>query len=233
MTFISIIKQKIKNWFDNTLYYPGCLTRYAAPELMEKYEQILNKLGINFITLPEQEFCCGSPVIHAGYKPDFDMLVKKNKELFKKYSINKIITNCPACYFIFTKYYSPITVEHITQTIWINKNKLKIKKYDEISYHDPCHLGRHSNIYDEPRKILEKLGFTVVELEDNKQRSLCCGAGAGLKANNPDLANKIAKKRLLQCKTKKLVTPCPLCYKHLKENAKEIEVFELSEVIEI
>lgn len=213
----------------NVLYYPGCLTHFAAKDLEENYKKILSKIGIDFIMIPEF-VCCGSPALNAGYKEDFEVLVKKNKELFKKYGVKKIITNCPGCYHIFKTYYD-INVEHITVTISKNLKKITTKKEGKISYHDPCHLGRKSNIYDEPRNILRHIGFEVVELEDNRENALCCGGGAGLKTNYPELASSIAKKRLSQAKTKKIITTCQLCYKHLKENAKDIEVYELSEVL--
>jgi Fe-S oxidoreductase len=215
--------------FGNTLYYAGCLTKFAAPELEENYKKILVKLGIDFITTPEFN-CCGSPVLNAGYEKDFKQLVNKNREIFNKYSIKRIITNCPACYNILKEEYS-INVEHISQTLFRKLRKIKPIYKGEITYHDPCHLGRYADIYNEPRKVLEKLGFRVVEMEDTKEKALCCGGGAGLKTNYPELANKIAKKRIGQCKTKKLVTVCPLCYKHLKENAKGTDVFELSELL--
>lgn len=215
--------------FGNTLYYPGCLTKFAAPELEENYKRILVKIGVDFITIPEFN-CCGSPVLNAGYEKDFKELVKKNKEIFKKYGVKCIITNCPACYNILKEEYS-VNVEHISQTLFRNLKKIKPIYQGEITYHDPCHLGRYAGIYDEPRKVLEMLGFKVTEMENTKEEALCCGGGAGLKTNYPELANRIAKKRLEQCTTKKLVTACPLCYKHLKENAKGIEVYELSELL--
>ncbi len=215
--------------FGNTLYYPGCLTHHALPNIERNYDKILKILGVDFIFLPEFN-CCGSPVIHAGYKRDFEKLKEKNTELFKKYSISKVITNCPACYKILSGY--GLTVEHITQTIWDKVSKIKARHEEKITYHDPCHLGRHSGIYDEPRNILKAIGFEVVELHNNRENSACCGAGGGLKTNQPDLSSKIACNVLDNVKTKKLVTPCPMCYAHFRENApKGLEVMEFSEVL--
>ncbi len=77
----------------NTLYYPGCLTKFVAVELKEKYEKILRKLGIDFITLYEFELCCGSPALKAGYEVDFRKLAEKNLKIFKDHAVKKIITN--------------------------------------------------------------------------------------------------------------------------------------------
>lgn len=216
--------------FGNTLYYPGCLTHYALPKIEKNYEKLLRMLGVDFIFLPEFN-CCGSPVLHAGYRADFVRLKEKNFAFFKRYGVAKIITNCPACFEILSGY--GLDVEHITQTVWKGVQKLKIKHKGEITYHDPCHLGRHSGVYNEPRKILKATGFDLVELPNCKESSMCCGGGAGFRTNYPELAAKIARNVLKCVRTKKLITPCPLCYVQFKENAKGtgIEVLEFSEVL--
>ena len=214
----------------NTLYFPGCLTHFVLSDKEDSYKKILNELGIEYIFIPEFN-CCGSPVLHAGYKKDFNDLKKKNFELFRKYGVGKIITNCPGCYMILSKEYG-LKVEHISQVLAKNLDKVN-KKFDgDVTYHDPCHLGRKSsNIYNEPRIVLAKLGLNIEEFPKNRERSLCCGAGGGLRNNYRELADKIAKERLRLVKTKRLVTTCPMCYKHFLENSKDIEVKEFSEFL--
>jgi heterodisulfide reductase subunit D len=226
------IMDKLLGMVKNTLYYPGCLTKYALPEILANYEKVLKKMDVDFIMLQEQEFCCGSPVIRAGYRKEFRQLKKDNLELFKQYGVSRIITSCPACYHMLKTEYG-VEVEHMTQTVWKNIGKFDKDKFkgEKITYHDPCHLGRYSDIYEEPRKILEYLGFEVVELKDNHEKSLCCGGGGGIRSYDPDISKRIARLRLNQVKTKKMITPCPMCYSHLKENAKDIEVLEFSEVL--
>ncbi len=215
----------------NTLYYAGCLSHLADPKIEENYKEILKNLGINFVSVPEFN-CCGSPVLRAGYKKDSEGLKKKNNEIFERYGITRIITNCPGCYNMFRLHYPHLKVEHITQTLNKNINSLQPVHKGKITYHDPCHLGRYAGIYYEPRHILGKLGFEVVELEKNRENSLCCGAGAGLKSNYPEIADKAAKSVLKQVQTNALVTTCPLCYMHFKENkAKNMKVFELSQIL--
>jgi len=227
----------------NTLYYPGCLTKFVAKDLKEKYEKILRKIGIDFIELSELEKCCGSPALKAGYLEDFKKLAEENLKIFKEHSVKKIISNCPACAMTFKIEYSKvlgkkwdIEVEHISETI---NSKLKSQnsklKNEKVTFHDPCHLGRGLGIFNEPREIIKKLGYEISEMELSKNESFCCGAGGGVKSNEPELANKIGKDRIEQAKktgTKILCTNCPLCYLHLKENAKEIEVKELIELFE-
>lgn len=233
MGIFSRIIDKLKNIGGNTLYYPGCLTKFVMPEFAEKYEEILKKLGIDFIKVEEFN-CCGSPVLNAGYKEDFMNLMEKNREIFRKYGISRVITNCPSCAYIFKEEYG-INTKHITEIIAENINKLtetEKNKTEEISYHDPCHLGRKLGIYDAPRKILEKLGFKIVEPETTKDKALCCGGGGGLKTNFPKLSNKIAKRRVSEFKTDEIMTCCPLCYQQLKENSSgKKKIFELCELI--
>ena len=212
------------------MYYPGCLTHFVLPDIEKNYLEIIKKIGIDSIFIPEF-FCCGSPVYHAGYGEDFEDLKAKNLEFFRKYGVKKIITNCPGCYYTFKEKYG-VYIQHITQVLMNHLNKFEKKFDEEITYHDPCHLGRYSGVYDEPRKILGHLGFKVVELPNTRERSMCCGAGSGLKTNNPKLSNKICRQLLSQVKTKKFITACQMCYRHFKENApKGIEVLELSEVL--
>ncbi len=221
------------NWLKkigkNVAYYPGCLTNYVLASEAGNYRRILEKIKVDFIVVPEH-LCCGSPVLNAGYEKDARTLARKNLELFKKYNVRKIITNCPACFKTFLKDYAEmlpdwdIEVEHVITPIlnYLRKKNIDKENTEKIAYHDPCHLGRHLGIYDEPREILERLGFEIVEMRNNKADSLCCGGGAGLRVNNPKLASDIAKERVKQAResgVKKIVTTCPLCFAHVKEAA--------------
>jgi heterodisulfide reductase subunit D len=225
----------------NILYYPGCLTKFAAKDLETNYKDILNKIGIDFIMLKDDELCCGNPVLNTGHKKEATELAKKNFKLFKERGIKKIITNCPSCYHIFHNNYPKIIpewnikVEHITETIAqaVKQNKINPKKLGiDITYHDPCHLGRYSQIYEEPREIIKKSG-NLKEMKFAKNYSFCCGGGSGVKTNQPELANSIANERVKmakETKAKMICTSCPMCYLHLKENSKDLEVKELSEL---
>jgi heterodisulfide reductase subunit D len=231
----------------NNLYYPGCLTKFVLQDKLDNYKEILNLLGIDFILIPEMK-CCGSPPLNAGYEKESYDLAKQNAELLQKRKVGKIITNCPACYKVFSQDYRQllksqnwsIEVEHITVTI-LNRLKekptlIKSQVSEKIIYHDPCHLGRHSKIYEEPREVLKMLGYTVLEMRNNRQNSLCCGGGAGVKSNFPEISNNIAKQVLRQAKVAgatTIVSTCPLCFSQFKENFKDsgIEVIEYSDAV--
>jgi Fe-S oxidoreductase len=88
-------------------------------------------------------------------------------------------------------------------------------------------------VYEEPREIIKALGYEIEEMELNRLESFCCGGGGGVKANEPLLANQMAQDRVAQAEktgAKYLITPCPLCYLNLKENSKDIEIKELSQL---
>jgi len=230
----------------NTLFYPGCMIKFVLKDIQKNYEQILRKSGIDFIKLKDVENCCGSPVLNAGYMNDFKAVAEKNYSLMKKHGVKKIITPCPACFKTFKKDYPEILekfdieIEHITQTIYqaIKNKKLKpkIKRGFKAVYHDPCHLGRHAGVYEEPREILKMIGFDLVELKFNKENSLCCGGGGGLKSNYSELSEKITEDVVNEIKKLKVdffVTTCPMCnacFEQAFKNSK-IKVVELSELL--
>jgi heterodisulfide reductase subunit D len=216
----------LKNLGANTLYYPGCMLRYGMEKEMENYKQIFNLLGIDFILIPE-EVCCGSPVYNAGYRKDSRKLAEKGFKIFKEHKVRKIITPCPGCYNMFKNEFPKlvrdwdIEVEHASQIIFRELKKKKFKRELEkqiVSYHDPCHLGRFSGIYDEPRKIIKGLGGELKEMIHNREEALCCGAGGGLRSNFPAIAKKIAKRRTQEVPNdaEKILTPCGLCSANLK-----------------
>ncbi|MBN1923133.1 MAG: (Fe-S)-binding protein [Nanoarchaeota archaeon] len=234
------ILDKIKGFFENTntLYYPGCITKFVYKDLLANYRELLNKAGVDFIELKDLEKCCGSPVINAGYKKDYQDLIEHNKKVMADSGVKKIITNCPACYKVLKENYPELEVEHAVVTLFkaLAKKKIVVRKLfnENITYHDPCHLGRHSGIYEEPRVILETLGFKIEEMSNHHENSLCCGAGAGLQNNYKEVADKITRMRLEQAgstKAKMLVTACPMCYHQLKKNSKGLKIAEISEVL--
>lgn len=236
---MSIFKKIFKG---NTLYYPGCLSKFAARELVENYRRILREAGFDFIELADLEVCCGSPALKAGYNEDFKKLAEKNFQVFHDHSVGKIITHCPTCSMIFKKHYPEvlgekwdIEVQHITEALSEKAGEPASKK-GAVTYHDPCHLGRHMGVYEAPRKVIESLGYEIKEMELCRNQSFCCGGGGGVHANEFELAGKIAKDRIAMAKktgAKVLVTPCPLCYLNLKHNSEgeDIEVKELSQLM--
>lgn len=229
----------------NTLYYPGCLTKFVAKDLIENYKKILEWEGIDFIMLKDKEVCCGSPIKNAGNKEVFRELARRNEEIFRAHGIKRIVSNCPGCVATFKKDYAKILsnlwqveVFHITEII--NKSLTKLKKVNsgtKATYHDPCHLGRRLGIYEQPRKIIQAAGYDLVEMELNKADSFCCGGGGGVSSNNKELARQIAQDRIeqaAQTEAQTLITACPMCSLHLKNNQGEkIKVIDISQLFNV
>lgn len=225
MGFIGKVKRGLVG---ETIYYPGCFIQHCLPQIQKNYEKILKDLGVSFSVFGRKDCCCGLPALNAGYLEDFTSLLDKNEKNFS--SVNKIITSCPSCFRTFKEEYS-FGAEHVVETIAKNLKKIRAKFSEKITFHDSCDLSRHCKLHEEPRKILKALGFEIVELPKSRESAECCGACGGLKENAPKVANLVAQNILNQVQTKKLVTACPRCYTHLKENAKYVEVLELSEVL--
>jgi len=242
---MSLLKNLKKQFTQgNTLFYPGCLTAYKATDFQDNYEEILRKIGVEFMVLNKFN-CCGSPVLNSGSITDFIQLAKKNLEIFKDHSIGQIITGCPACYKMFKKHYAgalgakwDIEVNHISQVLVekLETGVLNLNKIDKsITYHDPCHLGRHMNEYVAPRQLLKAITDDFREMKLTKEFSMCCGAGGGVSSNFPDTVKEISRERVeqaLETKADILVTTCPMCDLQLfAAAAKDIEVMEFSEII--
>ncbi|MDH5391427.1 MAG: (Fe-S)-binding protein, partial [Candidatus Bathyarchaeota archaeon] len=144
-----------------------------------------NALGIDFSILGNKETCCGNEIYSLGEKGLFEELVDKNLDLFDQYGIDNIVTTSPHCYNAFkNRYGKELPVKHYTQYFanLVDEGKLnfsgKIEKV--VTYQDPCFLGRHNNIYEEPRKIIESIpGLRFVELSRSRKRSVCCEGGGG------------------------------------------------------
>ena len=229
----------------NNLYFPGCATYFKTPEIFSLYVEIFDYLGIDFKVV-DKKICCGLPALELGYENEARKLIRRNFEIFKEEGIGTIITNSPCCYKMFLQNYAEvmpdwnIEVKNVWQII-LDKLESKprfIRNHASgvVTYQDSCYMGRYCGIYDEPRKIIELLGYEISELPDNHENSFCCGSCGGLPFTNPELADKIAKERILQVKrmgVKKMIVASVEDYLLLKKNAEGsgIEIIELSEIL--
>lgn len=224
--------------FGNTVFFKGCMISHICPELAENYRKVLDFLGIDFIELP-REPCCGMPLLNAGFTRAHEKQVQRLNETLKEFEARRILCACPACYHQLKEVAKESEVELILRLIAaaIREGGLKLRRMGEgirVTYHDPCHLGRYCGVYDEPRNIIRSMGFELVEMEFSRENSICCGAGAGVKSNYKVLADAIGRERIKQASATGasiLLTACPLCYMHLKENSGGIEVREFSELL--
>jgi Fe-S oxidoreductase len=238
----------------DVLFFAGC-TPALDPELTHEVVntvKVLTKAGVDVGVLGEQEICCGSPVIRLGDRDTFFPLVKRNIEMFKQYGIKKIVTSCAGCYHVI-KYDFPevpnvpemegIEVYHISEYLHrlLKDGKISFKKEIplKVTWHDPCHIGRHCGIYEEPREILKAIpGIELVEMERIKDQGWCCGAGAGVRTAFPEMALTIATERVEEAKetgAEAIVTSCPYCEQNLldpiRRNKERLKVLDLTDLV--
>ena len=212
------------------LYFRGCTAREKQTDISKATEELLALAGIDYHVL-EDEKCCGSVLLRTGFESEAKEQIEKNTEVLKD---EKIIVSCAGCYKTLKEDYEGLDVIHISQLLdeLIRENKLELTKTDlDVTYHDSCHLGRHCNVFDEPRNVIESVA-NLVEMENNRENSLCCGAGGGVKSAYPEIASQMAQSRIAQAKEtncKTLVTSCPFCKLNLEND--EIEVLDLTEFL--
>jgi heterodisulfide reductase subunit D len=224
------IKDALKEKCD-VLFFVGCTAAYDPNirGMAVDTARVLGSAGVDFGTLGNEEGCCGSTLLRTGLIDSAKKSVQKNIALFEKISPSMIVTSCAGCYKTIRQDYPRLgkvraKVIHSTQLIGDlieNKNLVLSKRIDaKVTFHDPCHLGRHNKLYDEPRKILESIpGLKLIEMERTREESRCCGAGGGVKTAFPDLAQKIATMRVEDAEKTGadiLTTSCPFCYQSLK-----------------
>lgn len=227
------------------LYFVGC-TAALTPKIRQtaiSTAKILHKLGVNFGIMGEQEICCGSVALRTGDKKAFETVAEKNIELFNAKGFKQIITSCAGCYRTLKKDYDTrlknIKISHFVEFLedYLEENDIRMKKSKKvITYHDPCHIGRHVGLYDAPRRILNKIA-NLVEMKTIKNGAHCCGAGGGVKKGFPELSQEMATNRVKEAEAtgaEILVSTCPFCYRNLSDaieslnsNMKMMDLVEL------
>ena len=212
------------------LYFRGCTAREKQTNIQKATEFLLNTAGIDYHILDDEK-CCGSVLLRTGFESEAKEQIKRNAEIFKK---DKILTSCAGCYKTLKEDYEGLDVIHISQLLeeLIRDGKLDFTKKDlDVTYHDSCHLGRHLNIFDEPREVIEAVA-NLVEMENIRENSLCCGAGGGVKSAYPEIADQMASSRIAQAKDTDceiLITSCPFCKLNLEND--DLEVLDLTEFL--
>lgn len=238
--FIKAVSNKMKDRKSDVAFFTGCLTDYRHSEIGFALLKVLEKHGIDII-VPEDQVCCGSPLIRTGQTDIVKELVEKNKEVFKDY--DTIITVCAGCGATlkndYPEYGVKFNVMDISEFLVDNLNTEDMKPLNmRVTYHDPCHLNRGQGINREPREILNKIkGIEFVEMKEPNQ---CCGAGGGVRSGKPEIAAGLGKKKakmIEELNVDAVVTICPFCQNNiiasLKEEGLDIPVYNILQLLEM
>lgn len=234
------------------IYFTGCTASYRQQKIAQDATRVLDAAGVEYDILGKDEWCCGSPLIRTGQTDivtdAVDGLVKHNLREFEKRNARVVVTACAGCFMTLSHNY-PIyagkldfKLFHLTQFIdrLISERKLVLKKPlpKRVAYHDPCHIGRHFGIFEEPRRILKAFPQSnYIEMRHNRYDSQCCGAGGGYKIQFNDRAEYIASLRVEEAKglgAEMLVSACPFCVTNLTGGTKVAGVkMDIAELVSL
>jgi heterodisulfide reductase subunit D len=229
------------------LYFVGCTSSYRTQNIAQATAKIFEKLNIDFTITPE-EWCCGSPLFRVGAVKLGEEMMRHNVEEIKKLGVEKVIFSCAGCYRAFKQDYPAhgieleFEIQHISEFLadLIKDGKVTLGELDtSVTYHDPCHLGRHLGVYKAPRDIIQAIPkVKLVEMDRNRYNAWCCGAGGGVKSGFKELALETAGERIEEAKktgTEILVSACPFCELNLKESVKAkqdaLEILDITELL--
>jgi Fe-S oxidoreductase/nitrate reductase gamma subunit len=234
------------------LYWVGCTE--ALEDRSIKVAQATAKLfkiaGIKFGVLGNEESCCGDPARRLGNEYLYQMQAQKNIDILKNYNVKKIVTGCAHCFNNLKNEYPQFggnfEVVHHSDFIFqlLEKGSLKVSKGPRglITYHDACYLGRYNNVYESPRKILNYIpDISIVEMEKNRERAFCCGAGGGHmwleEQKVGERINVMRTDQALATRAKTVATACPYCLQMFQDGIKtkaaedSIKVMDIAEIL--
>ena len=216
------------------LYWVGCTEALEdrSIKIARAMGKLLKQAGVNFGILGEDESCCGDPARRLGNEHQFQLQVQKNIKAFKEHGVKKIVTACPHCYNTIKNEYPQFGGEyeviHHTEYIQelIKEGRLKVEEVrgGVITYQDPCYLGRYNDIYQVPRELIAGMtGVELVEMEQNRERSFCCGGGGGRMWLEESIGKRISEMRIeraLETEAETVATACPFCLQMFEDAIK-------------
>ncbi len=236
------------------LFWVGCAGAYdeRAKKTTKAVAELLYMAGVNFAVLGKKETCTGDPARRAGNEFLYQILAAENIETFKEVfegrtkGTKKVVVTCPHCFTTIGRDYaqSGFELEMVHHTQLLNqllreKKLLPIKmSHTAMTYHDPCYLGRHNEIYQPPRELLEATGAEISEMPRNKERSFCCGAGGGRMWMEEKLGTQINLNRVdeaIATGAQELAVACPFCRVMTSDGmtarASDVEVLDVAQVL--
>ncbi len=229
------------------LYVPCCIPAYDSgiQKVARATVSILKKAEVDFGILGVDEICCGEAIRKAGQESVFQRLVQGNISAFQEAGVNKIVVTSPHCYNTFKSEYPEFggnfEVIHFSQYLaeLIKEGRLEFTKElnKKVTYHDPCYLGRHNDIYDEPRQVLESIpGLELVEMVNFREDSLCCGGGGGgiwMETKKGERLSDLRVEQALEVQANILAVACPYCMLNFNDSVLTMEKGDIIEVMDI
>ncbi|MDZ7295614.1 MAG: FAD-binding oxidoreductase [candidate division KSB1 bacterium] len=213
-----------------TVYFAGCTASYVEHDIGMASVRLLDAAGVDFSYLGEKENCCGTPMLVAGKWDVFAEVMRRNIEAVKAAGADTVVTSCPACdmmwrqvypvwakklgveYGITARHYSELIAEKLQRGEFRFPNGKKGAK--KVTWHDSCHIGRVSGVYEPPRQLIKALpGVKLVEMEHNRAEAHCCGSVLTL-IKEPPVAAEIGKMRLdeaIAAGADTVLSLCPCC----------------------
>jgi len=236
------------------LFFVGCYYSYD-PRLRKvavATANLLKNAGVDFGILGSKESCCGESIRKTGNEEVFKSLAKENIKNFIDKGVKRILVSSPHCYHTFKNEYPEFMVHfevvHISQFLaeLMEEGRLELgaglnaELKKKVAFHDPCYLGRHNGIYDEPREVLRKLpGLELVEMPDSRENSLCCGGGGGRIWAETPKEERFSDLRVAQARevgAEVLATSCPYCISNFEESRLALgddDPLEIKDITEI
>lgn len=234
------------------LYYVGCAGSYDAgnQKVVKDTVELLKKAGVDFAVMGKTEKCNGDPIRRFGDEYSFFEVAIENIANMNQYDFGKVVTHCPHCLHTIGKEYAKFddgdfeTIHHtelLAELVKTGKLKPTKEVKEELTYHDPCYLGRHHGEYDAPREILNSIpGVELKEMIKNKDKSLCCGMGGGNMWYEVHEGSELVEGRLYHVgdtKVEKLATSCSFCMinfnsgKSAKTKTEELQIEDVASIL--
>ena len=235
------------------LFWVGCAGAYEerAKKTTKAVAELLHMAGVNFAVLGKRETCTGDPARRSGNEFLYQILAAENIETFKETfgnrGVKKVVVTCPHCFTTIGKDYAQSGYElqmlHHTQLLntLVKEGKLKTSPHkadQKITFHDPCYLGRHNQIYAPPRELLEASGCDIEEMPRNQERSFCCGGGGGRMWMEETLGSRINLNRVdeaIATKAPEVAVACPFCRimvgDGMTARQSDVEVLDVAQVL--
>ena len=257
--------QDRENWMDgfdvplmrekknaDVLYWAGCSGAYDSRgrDISQSVANIMNEAGVDYACLGNEETCTGDSARRIGNEYLFQTMAEQNKETFGQYDFKKIVTQCPHCFTTLKNDYAEMGIEldvvHHSQFIdeLIKEKKIEPKPYidEDITFHDPCYLGRHNDEYDAPRNVLQSVlkEGSIKEMKQTRSESFCCGAGGGnmwYEIKTGDRINQNRVNQAVDTDAKTIAAACNFCNIMLEDgvkttgNEENIKVVDIAEMV--